>query len=149
MKIMVLESDPKEFNIIQQTLGGNRHSLVQIASSEQAWTAVQNSELRFIIANWDTSDIKQSQFITRVRAAKLPYPVYVLLTTGKASDDDVATTHADDLMHKPYRPQDLKNRVAMAERIISLSSNLASAREQLESQAVFLRTLLHTVRLRI
>ena len=137
MKILVLENDPNEFALIEQSLGGNRHSLIPIQTSEQAWLPVQNGDIRFVIANWDTSDIKQTQFISRVRGAKLPNPVYILLTTNKSADDDPTPTQADDMLLKPYKPQELKNRVAMAERIISLASNLANARDQLESQAAF------------
>jgi len=137
MKILVLENDLKEFGLIQNALGGNRHSLVNIKSSEQAWSAVQSGVSRFIIANWDTSDVKEMQFIARVRAMKPETPVYVLLTSGKAMEEDVASTQADDVVTRPFKLQDLKNRVAMAERIISLASNLASARSELEEQAVF------------
>jgi diguanylate cyclase (GGDEF)-like protein len=137
MKILVLENDPKELALIQQAMGNNRHTLVTINSSEQAWMALQKGESRFLIANWDTSDIKQTQFIPRVRATKLSSPVYILLTTGASADEELAPTLADDMLHKPYRVQDLKNRVAMAERIISLASNLATARDQLETQAMY------------
>jgi diguanylate cyclase (GGDEF)-like protein len=137
MKILVLENDPRELALIQQMLDGNRHALIPITSSEQAWEPIQTGEVRFLLANWDTSDIQQAQFIPRVRAAKLPTPVYILLSTSKTTDEDLGPMQADDLLHKPYKVQELKNRVAMGERIISLASNLATARNELESQAVF------------
>lgn len=137
MKILVLENDPREFALIQQSLSENRHSLMQVATSEQAWAALQKNESRFLIANWDTSDIQRTQLIQRLRASKSPGPVYILLTTSKGSEEDLDSAQADDLLHKPYKPQELKNRVAMAERILSLASNLASARGQLETQAIF------------
>jgi len=137
MKILVLENDPKELALIQQALEGNKHTLVNINSSEQAWVALQKGESRFLIANYDTSDIKQTQFIPRVRAAKLSSPVYILLTTSLGADEYLSPTQADDMLHKPYRAEDVKNRVAMAERILSLASNLATARDQLETQAMF------------
>jgi diguanylate cyclase (GGDEF)-like protein len=137
MKILVLENDLKEFALIQNALGGNRHSLVNIKSSEQAWSAVQSGTSRFIIANWDTSDVKETQLLPRLRGMKPEAPVYVLLTSGKSTDEDLTATQADDVLTRPFKLQDLKNRVAMAERIISLASNLASARSELEEQAVF------------
>jgi diguanylate cyclase (GGDEF)-like protein len=137
MKILVLENDPKEFGLIQNALGGNRHSLVNIQSSEQAWSAVQAGVSRFIIANGDTSDLKQTQLISRLRAVKPENPVYVLLTSARSAEEDIASMQADDVLTRPFKPQDLKNRVAMAERIISLASNLATARSELEEQAVF------------
>lgn len=137
MKILVLENDPNEFAIIQQAFNDGRTSLIPIASSEQAWPYIQSGEVRFIIANWDTSDVRRSQFILRARAIKLTQPLYILLTMTKITDDDQTPSGADDILQRPFRAKDLKNRVGMAERIISLASNLAVAREQLEHQAVF------------
>ncbi len=137
MKILVLENDPNEFAIIQQAFNDGRTSLIPISSSEQAWPYIQSGEARFIIANWDTSDVRRSQFILRARAIKLTQPLYILLTMAKITDDDQTPSGADDILQRPYRAKDLKNRVGMAERIISLASNLAVAREQLEHQAVF------------
>lgn len=137
MKILVLENDLKEFGLIQNALNGNRHTLVQVKSSEQVWSAVQSGVSRFVIANWDTSDFKETKLISRLRAVKPESPVYVLLTSGKPLEEDFATTQADDVVTRPFKLQDLKNRVAMAERIISLASNLATARSELEEQAVF------------
>jgi two-component system, cell cycle response regulator len=137
MKILVLENDLKEFSLIQNALNGNRHTLVNVKSSEQVWSAVQSGVSRFIIANWDTSDLKQTQLISRLRAVKPENPVYVLLTSGKSMEEDLTATQADDVVTRPFKLQDLKNRVAMAERIISLASNLATARSELEEQAVY------------
>lgn len=138
MKILVLESDLKEFGLIQNALNGNRHTLLNVKSSEQVWSAVQSGVSRFVIANWDTSDLKETKLISRLRTMKPDSPVYVLLTSGKSMEDDLTTTtQADDVLTRPFKLQDLKNRVAMAERIISLASNLATARSELEEQAVF------------
>lgn len=136
MKILVLENDPREFAHIQQSLSDDRHSLMQVTTSEQAWEALQRNESRFLIANWDTSDIRQAQLIQRLRASRSLEAVYVLLTSSKYSGEDAAALQADDLVQKPFKPQELKNRAAMAERIISLANNLASARGQLETHAM-------------
>ena len=52
-------------------------------------------------------------------------------------DDDLTSIQADDVLNRPFKANDLKNRVAMAERILSLAGNLAVARDQLETQALF------------
>ncbi len=137
MKILVLENDLKELALIQNALGSNKYTLFNITSIEQAWVPVEAGEVRFLIANWDTSDIKKAQFISRVRAAKLAHPVYILITSGKPMDDDLTSIQADDVLNRPFKANDLKNRVAMAERILSLAGNLAMARDQLESHALF------------
>ena len=136
MKILVLENDPKEFALIQQALNGNRNTLIPLDSSDQAWEYIQSGEAHFLIANWDTSDLRDTQFIPRARAMKLPETLYIILTMKKISDDD-AISGADDSIQIPFKAADLKNRIAMAERIISLSSSLAMARSQLDNQPLF------------
>lgn len=137
MKILVLENNPKEFALIQQALNNNRDVVIPLASSEDIWQYIRSGEANFLIANWDTSDLRHMQFIPRVRAMKIADPFIILLITEMSSDDDLAPTGADDVIQKPFRARDLKNRVAMATRIISLSNNLISAHDQLESQAVY------------
>jgi diguanylate cyclase (GGDEF)-like protein len=136
MKILVIENDPKEFALIQQAFDDNS-MIVQLASSEQAWPYVQSGEARFLIANWDTSDLRSAQFIPRVRAASTAVPLYIFLTTSKSMDDDLAPSEADDMIQRPFRVQELKSRIGMAKRIVSLVSNLAIARDQLVHQAAF------------
>jgi diguanylate cyclase (GGDEF)-like protein len=137
MKILVLENDPKEFELIQLALNGNRNTLIPLVSSEYAWQYIQSGEAHFLIANWDTSDLSNTQFIPRARALKLAIPLYIVLTTRKNLDDTLTLSGADDTIQMPFKATDLKNRIAMAERIISLSSSLAMARTQLESQPLF------------
>lgn len=137
MKILVLENNSKEFELIQQALTNNKDTLIPLYSSEQVWPYTQLGEASFLIANWDTSDLRVTQFIQRARDAKLVEPLYIIVTTGKNSDDDLASIGADDILQRPFKSSELKNRVAMAKRIVSLASSLAVARDQLENQAVF------------
>lgn len=51
-------------------------------------------------------------------------------------DDDLTSIQADDVLNRPFKASDLKNRVAMAERILSLAGNLAMARDQLKITGV-------------
>jgi diguanylate cyclase (GGDEF)-like protein len=137
MKILVLENSSKELELIQQALDHKKDTLIPLYSSEQIWPYTQSGEASFLIANWDTSDLRVTQFIQRVRAAKPAEPLYIILTTGKSSDDAPSSLGADDIVQRPFKSSDLKNRIAMAGRIISLASNLAVARDQLKNQAAF------------
>ena len=137
MKILVLENNPKELALIQQALSHTRDELVPLVSSQEIWPYIQSDESHFLIANWDTSDLRHSQFIPRVRAMESSQPFFILLMTMMNSDDELAPSDADDIIQKPFRAQDLRNRVTMGERVISLSSSLASARDQLENQAFY------------
>jgi len=137
MKILVLESNPRELALISQALSGARNVLITVTSSEEAWPYIKSGEIRFFIANWDTSDLRKTDFIARLRAVNVQPPPYILLTTSKNIEDDESPQGMDDIIQRPFKALELKNRMAMAERINSLANNLSAARHQLETQAVF------------
>ncbi len=139
MKILVLNNDLMERTVIQQVLQNNGHQIVAAENSETAMQLLQEGEIRFIIADRMTSDMDGKQFIQRVRDAQPPYYIYILLVTGKAQDADITMPRsgADDYVHKPIAPLELKSRVHIGERILNLGDNLTQARGALETTAMF------------
>lgn len=136
MKILLLEPNSRERAALQTALERMGHTVTLIETSEQAWSLIQSGEIRFLLGNWDTSDLRNLQFIPRVRAARIVPPLYILLITSKKSDDELPSG-ADDILHVPFTASELKKRITMAERVVTLAANLAQARSQLESQAMF------------
>jgi diguanylate cyclase (GGDEF)-like protein len=137
MNILVLERDLKELAFIQQVLSGKKYEILPVLTSDQALQAIQAGVARCIIANWDTSDAQPTQLIQRIRASTALGPVYVLLITSRTLEEDPTLTGMDDLLHRPFKSADLKNRILIAERIMSLTSKLTEARTQLENHAAF------------
>jgi diguanylate cyclase (GGDEF)-like protein len=139
MKILVLNNDVMERTIIQQVLQYNKHEIIPAQNSEAAMQLLQEGDIRFVIADRVTTDIDEKQFIQRVRDAKPPYYIYILLTASKGSDTDVTTPHAgaDDYLHKPIVPLELKSRVYIGERILALGDSLAQAQGAIEQTAMF------------
>ena len=138
MKILVLSKDLKERTVIQQVLQNNGHELVQAEDSESAMQRLQEGGIRFVIADRITTDMDEKQFIKRVREAKPPYYIYILLSTGKMQDDDIAVTRTgvDDYLHKPVIPIELRSRIHIGERILSLRDNLVQAKDTLDNSAM-------------
>ncbi len=139
MKILVINNDLMERTVIQQVLQHNGHEIIAAENSETAMQLLQEGELRFIIADRVTTDIDEKQFIQRVREAKAPYYIYILLIASKVQDTDITTPRAgaDDYLHKPIVPLELKSRVHIGERILGLGDHLVQAKDTLESNAMF------------
>jgi len=137
MKILVLNKDLMERTVIQQVLQYNGHEIVPAENSETAMRLLQEGDIRFIIADRATTDIDATQFIQRLREAQPPYYIYILLITPKVQDTDLTTprTGADDYLHKPIAPIELKSRVQIGERILGLGDKLLHASDTLESVA--------------
>jgi two-component system chemotaxis response regulator CheY len=139
MKILVINNDLMERTVIQQVLQYNKHEVIPAGDSEAAMQLLQEGEIRFVIADRVTTDIDEQQFIQRVRDANPPYYIYILLIASKVSDTDVTAPRAgaDDYLHKPIVPLELKSRVHIGERILGLGDHLVQAKDTLESTAMF------------
>jgi len=139
MNILVLNKDLAERTVIQQVLQNNGHELVPAEDSETAMQQLQEGDIHFVIADRATTDMDEKQFIKRVREAKPPYYIYILLITNKVQETDIAITRtgADDYIHKPVIPIELKSRVHIGERILSLRDHLVQAKEILDKNAMF------------
>jgi len=139
MKILVINKDLMERTVIQQVLQHSDHEIIPAEDSETAMQLLQEGGIRFVIADHVNTDVDEKQFIKRVRDAKPPYYIYILLITAKVQETDITTPHSgvDDYLHKPIMPIELKSRVHIGERVLSLGDNLLEAKDTLERIAVF------------
>ncbi|MEW6086120.1 MAG: diguanylate cyclase [Chloroflexota bacterium] len=138
MKILVLNNDLMERTVIQHVLQVNGHEIVNAENSDTALYLLQNGDIRFIIGDRSNTDMDEKAFIRKVREAKPPYYVYILLITAKVQDADVTTPRlgADDYLNKPIVPAELKSRVHIGERILALGDNLVHAKDTLDNLAM-------------
>src|SRR4030095_10886937 len=139
MKILVLNNDLMERTVIQQVLQRNGHEIIPAETSDIAMHLLQQGGIRFVIADRATTDIDEKEFIKRLREAKPPYYIYIILIALRVQDTDVTTPRmgADDYLHKPIVPIELKSRVSIGERILRLRENLSEAKDTLDSTAMF------------
>ena len=139
MKILVLNNDMMERTVIQQVLQRNGHEIIPAETSDIGMHLLQQGDIRFVIADRATTDIDEKQFIKRVRDARPPYYIYILLIAMRVQDTDVTTPRmgADDYLHKPIVPIELKSRVYIGERILALGDNLSQVKGEAKNAAVF------------
>jgi len=141
MKILVISNDEREQTVIGQVLQQNSHQIFLAGNSEDAMQHFQENGIRFVIADRNSTDIDDQQFIQRVRETQPPYYVYILLIASKINETDVAAPHggngADDYLHKPVTPLALKTRLQLGERMLTLGDGLLNAKSALEKTAIF------------
>jgi len=139
MKILVLSNDEMERSVIQQVVQHNGHEVLMAGNTDDAIQLLQEGEVRFVIVDRDTTDAGEKQFIKRIREAQPPYYIYILLIASRVQDVDITTPRgeADDYLHKPIVPLELKSRVHIGQRMLGLGDNLVNARGMLEKTAMF------------
>ncbi len=132
MKVLVLIGGTKERSLIQNALEKSGHQMILGDSAEQAKRLIESGESRFVIADFDLPDVQNYDLIRRVRALKLP-PVYFLMLTSNESD----SVDADDTLHKPLNAAELKARLMIGQRFLSLGDSLSQARDEIENLAIY------------
>lgn len=139
MKILILNNDVMEMSVIQQVLQHSGHEVLLANNSNDAMQMLQEGEVRFVIVERDTTDMEEKQFVSRLRSANPPYYIYVLLIASKVQDTDITTPRggADDYLHKPIVPLELKSRVYLGQRVLGLGDNLSNAKDALDKTAMF------------
>lgn len=139
MKILVLSNDEMERTVIRQVVQHNGHELLTAGDSEEALQILRESGARFVIVDRSTTDAEEKQFIQRLRSARPPRHIYILLIASKPQDVDITTPRsgADDYLNKPIVPLELKSRVHVGMRMLGLGDNLVNAKDALEKSAMF------------
>jgi two-component system chemotaxis response regulator CheY len=139
MKVLVLNKDLMERTSIQKVLANNGHEIVTAEDSEAAIQYLQGEGIRFVIADRVSTDITEKQFIKRVRDAKPPHYIYILVLTAKVEESDITSPRigADDYLQKPIVPIELKSRLHLGERVLNLSDSLIEAKDTLDRIAMY------------
>ncbi len=133
MKVLVLVHGAKERSLIQTTLEKGGHDVLIGDTAEQSWKLIEAGQTRFVIADGDADDVRQVDLIRRAREApNLPSVYFLMLITG---EEDFPG--ADDTLHQPITATDLKARINLGGRFLSLGDSLSQARDQLENMAMY------------
>ena len=141
MKILIVDDDPALRRILVTQLARAGHEVREAADGQSAWELLQREPIRLIVTDWMMPVMDGPELIRRVRGATVDMSgyTYIILLTAKASKSDVVTgleSGADDYLTKPFDPRELRARVAIGERIITLEIGLTEAHRQMEILAM-------------
>ncbi len=133
MKVLLLEHGTKERSLIQSILEKGGHVVLIGENAEQAWKLIEAGETRFVIADADDEDVRKADLVRRAREDHNLPSIYFLMLVSV--DEDGAG--ADDILRKPISAADLKARINLGQRFLSLGDSLSQARDQLENMAMY------------
>jgi len=132
MKVLVLANEDEERSLLQEVLRKSGHEMLLSDNAEHVLEIIERGEARFVIADADTGEIDWPDLIGRVRASGPP-PIYFLLLTSR----EVSLAEADDTLRKPFSVAELKARITIGQRFLSLGDDLLQARRQIENLAIY------------
>ena len=134
--VLIAEDDPTSRRLLQVTLEKWGFEVELCSDGHQAWQALQREEApQLAILDWMMPRIDGLEICRRLRALPQQQICYVILLTAKDQKQDLAeglSSGADDYMIKPFDPRELKARLQVGIRLLSLQQALAGRVSELE-----------------
>lgn len=144
MRILVAEDGLMMRRILVRALEGWNYDVTEVEDGAQAWAEFEKEPFRMVLTDWVMPESDGLELIRRIRSAKLPFYVYIILLTAKSEKEDLVVgmeAGADDFLVKPVDHNELRVRLREGERIVRLEQELAEQNRQLrETQAALVQS---------
>jgi len=138
-RILIAEDDPVLRRMLEALLVKSGYDVVSVSDGLQALRVLEGEGAPSLaVLDWVMPGLEGPQVCQRIRQrSDRPY-IYILLLTALTQKGNVLQgleSGADDYLTKPFDAQELRARVRVGLRILSLQQSLISAREELRFQA--------------
>ncbi len=142
MRMLIVDDDPLQRRLLHASLSRAGHEVVESTDGADAWNVLQQepAHIPMVITDWMMPKLNGLDLIRLIRAANFDNYTYIILVTAKDSKEDVVIgldSGADDYLTKPFDPNEMRARVAIGERIISLETRLKESLNQLRHMATY------------
>jgi DNA-binding response OmpR family regulator len=128
MKVLIAEDDAVTRKIIGASLAGFGYEVVEAADGSQAWESFDRDPVRLVICDWNMPGLNGVELCRRIRERPMTEYAYVILATAERTDKRSylsAMDHGvDDFMLKPLDPEQIRIRLKVAQRILSLGARV-------------------------
>lgn len=143
MKILIITSAPALKNLIFESLCQRGYELTFVTDGAKAWDLMQKeADIRIVIADLCIRGIDAIELCQKIRNAKFPYYVYIMLMSSKNHKAEMINgikEGADEILTKPFDPDELRIRVLAGERIVRLEEDLLEKNRKLQMANDILR----------
>jgi phosphoserine phosphatase RsbU/P len=127
MRILVVEDDFDAREMLQILLGLDGHNVDVAVNGEHGWEKFRTDHFSVVISDWLMPETDGLELCRRIRSSETTRYCYVILLTalhGKSNYLEAMSAGADDVVTKPYDPDELRARLVVAERIVGLQSRI-------------------------
>ena len=148
MKVLIAEDDAFFRKMLQQLLTPN-YEVQSVPDGIRAWDALQQEDAaKLAILDWVMPGLTGPQICRNVRADPKTADCYLILLTAKNSVPDIVAglrSGADDYLTKPFDAEELRARLRVAQKVITLQRAVHDQALELKNAAArekFLQSLL-------
>ncbi len=137
MNVLIAEDEYTTRLMVQVSLENWGYSVTSVADGKAAWEKVKKDDaIDVAILDWEMPEIDGVELCKRIKNLQRSNPVYVILLTGRDSQNDILCgfdAGADDYMTKPFNDDELRARVRVAKRLVTIQSSLSQSVDELRT----------------
>ena len=127
LKILIADDDATARSFFRAALRKLDHDCVVTSNGREAWEAFRVNQPSLVLADWVMPELSGLELCRMIRAENRPRYTYVILVTalsGKGSYLEGMEAGADDFVTKPFDLDEMAARLRVAQRIISLQTEI-------------------------
>ena len=136
MKVLIAEDDATSRLMLDRMLRKWGYDTVVVEDGLAAWEALQESDPpRLAILDWRMPGMLGTEICRRVRSRADGRSTYLIMLTAKDQREDIIggfKSGADDYLTKPFDRKELRARLEVGSRILSLQGVLADRLQEIE-----------------
>jgi len=137
ISVVIADDDPITAEILARTLRRWGHDPVVASDGGAAWAALhQSTGPTLAVLDWMMPELDGPEICRRVRQELPLAKMYLILVTARESRGDVIAglnAGADDYVIKPFDAEELRARVAVGVRVLTLQEGLAERVAELQT----------------
>ena len=125
MRILIADDDDIALELVERALTDWGHEVHTARDGREALEIVCRESIRMVISDWMMPAMDGIELCEQIRTAPVPGYVYIILLTSRHEKADIIeglSAGADDFIVKPFDPTELRVRVRVGERIVSLET---------------------------
>jgi len=144
-RVLVADDDPIARRFLESALSKAGYEVTAVSTGDAAWQILSSQEVPTIaVLDWMMPGLTGVELCEKVRAASLPVPPYLIVLTSRGETGDVVEAlraGADDHITKPFEIAELRARLAVGVRIVTLQEQLTERVHSLEEALAHVQQL--------
>jgi DNA-binding response OmpR family regulator len=124
-KVLVAEDDAISREVLASQLKKLGYDVICAGNGNEAWARYTEEEIRLVVTDWKMPGMDGPELCRRIRSEKRERYTYIILLTAVDRKEGYVTgiaAGADDFIAKPMTLEELRVRLRVADRVLSLQA---------------------------